>query len=52
VLSVFGSFPLLVLAFVFAAAVGAVWAPGVRLSDTTDVLLSWRGLGWAKRLGG
>jgi hypothetical protein len=49
-LNVFGSFPLLVLAFVFAAAAGAVWAAGIRLSDTTDV--PWRGSGWGKRLGG
>ena len=49
-LNVFGSFPLLVLAFVFAAAAGAVWAAGVRLSDTTDVLLERFRLGQA--LGG
>jgi cation:H+ antiporter len=50
VLNVFGSFPLLVLAFVFAAAAGAVWAAGIRLSDTTDVLLERFRLGQA--LGG
>jgi hypothetical protein len=50
VLSVFGSFPLSALAFVFAAAAGAVWAAGIRLSDTTDVLLERFGLGQA--LGG
>ena len=49
-LSVFGSFPLLALAFVFALAAGAVWVAGVRLSDTTDVLLERFGLGQA--LGG
>jgi cation:H+ antiporter len=50
VLNVFGSFPLLVLAFIFAAAAGAVWAAGIRLSDTTDVLLERFRLGQA--LGG
>src|SRR5215217_5654103 len=50
VLSVFGSFSLSALAFVFALAAGAVWAAGIRLSDTTDVLLERFGLGQA--LGG
>jgi cation:H+ antiporter len=49
-LSVFGSFPLSALAFVFALAAGAVWVAGIRLSDTTDVLLERFGLGQA--LGG
>ena len=49
-LSVFGSFPLSALAFVFALAAGLVWAAGIRLSDTTDVLLERFGLGQA--LGG
>ena len=49
-LSVFGSFSLSALAFVFALAAGAVWAAGIRLSDTTDVLLERFGLGQA--LGG
>ena len=49
-LSVFGSFPLSALAFVFALAAGAVWAAGIRLSYTTDVLLERFGLGQA--LGG
>ncbi len=35
------------LTFVFAAAAGAVWAAGVRLSDTTDVLLERFRLGQA-----
>ncbi len=46
-LSVFGSFPLSALAFVLATVAGAVWAAGVRLSDTTDVLLERFGLGQA-----
>ena len=46
----FGSLPLSALIFVFAVAAGAVWAAGVRLSDTTDVLLERFGLGQA--LGG
>jgi cation:H+ antiporter len=50
VLSVFGSFSLSALAFVFALAAGAVWAAGIRLSDATDVLLERFGLGQA--LGG
>jgi cation:H+ antiporter len=49
-LSVFGSFPLSALALVFALAAGAVWVAGIRLSDTTDVLLERFGLGQA--LGG
>ena len=49
-LSVFGSFSLSALAFVFALAAGAVWVAGIRLSDTTDVLLERFGLGQA--LGG
>src|SRR5215213_7072230 len=49
-LSVFGFFPLSALAFVFALAAGAVWVAGIRLSDTTDVLLERFGLGQA--LGG
>ena len=49
-LSVFGSFPLSALAFVFALAAGAVWVAGIRLSYTTDVLLERFGLGQA--LGG
>jgi cation:H+ antiporter len=50
VLSVFGSYSLSALALVFALAVGAAWAAGIRLSDTTDVLLERFGLGQA--LGG
>jgi cation:H+ antiporter len=50
VLSVFGSFSLSALILVFALAAGAVWAAGIRLSDTTDVLLERFGLGQA--LGG
>src|SRR5215203_2357986 len=46
-LSVFGSFPLSALAFVFALAAGAVWVAGIRLSDTTDVLLERFGPGQA-----
>ena len=42
-----GSLSLWALTFVFAAAAGAVWAAGVRLSDTTDVLLERFGLGQA-----
>jgi cation:H+ antiporter len=44
---VLGSLSLWALAFVFAAAAGTVWAAGVRLSDTTDVLLERFGLGQA-----
>jgi cation:H+ antiporter len=47
---VLGSLPLSALTLVFAAAAGAVWAAGVRLSNTTDVLLERFGLGQA--LGG
>jgi cation:H+ antiporter len=47
VLSVFGSFPLSALAFVFAVVAGAVWVVGIRFSDTTDVLLERFGLGQA-----
>jgi cation:H+ antiporter len=47
---VFSSLPLSALIFVFAVTAGAVWAAGVRLSDTTDVLLERFGLGQA--LGG
>jgi cation:H+ antiporter len=42
-----GSLSLWALTFVFAAAAGAVWVAGVRLSDTTDVLLERFGLGQA-----
>lgn len=42
-----GSLSLSALTFVFAAAAGAVWAAGIRLSDTTDVLLERFGLGQA-----
>ena len=49
-LSVFGSFSLSALVLVFALAAGAVWAAGIRLSYTTDVLLERFGLGQA--LGG
>jgi cation:H+ antiporter len=47
---VLGSLSLSALTLVFTAAAGAVWAAGVRLSDTTDVLLERFGLGQA--LGG
>ena len=42
-----GSLSLSALTFVFAAAAGAVWAAGVRLSDTTDILGERFGLGQA-----
>jgi cation:H+ antiporter len=47
---VFGSLSLLPLIIVFIAAAGVVWAAGVRLSATTDVLSERLGLGQA--LGG
>ena len=46
----FGSLSLLPLIIVFMAAAGVVWAAGVRLSATTDVLSERLGLGQA--LGG
>src|SRR2546421_13084796 len=48
--AVFGSLALPWLILLFAAAAGAIWMAGIKLSDTTDVLSSRLGLGQA--LGG
>jgi cation:H+ antiporter len=46
----FDTFPIPILAAIFAASAGIIWVAGVKLSDTTDVLAVRFGLGEA--LGG